>query len=101
MTPQGAFSATFGDTMTLNWDGERLQLTRTSLTDGRPEHRYWRGSVTHLQLLFDRSSVEIFINRGEAVMSARYFPAGEPQLRLCGSAPLALEYWPLTPCMLE
>ena len=85
LTPQGAFSAAFGDAMTLNWDGERLQLTRVSLADGRPEHRYWRGPVTHLQLLFDRSSVEIFINHGEAVMSARYFPAGEPQLRLNGA----------------
>ncbi len=101
LTPQGAFSAAFGDVMTLSWDGERLQLTRASLADGRPEHRYWRGPVRHLQLLFDRSSVEIFINHGEAVMSARYFPAGEPQLRLNGSAALALEYWPLTPCMLE
>ncbi|MEX5714068.1 hypothetical protein IC615_00680 [Serratia ureilytica] len=45
--------------------------------------------------------MEIFINHGEAVMSARYFPAIEPQLRLSGNAPLALEYWPLTPCMLE
>ena len=101
LTPQGAFSAAFGDAMTLSWDGERLQLTRASLADGRPEHRYWHGPVTHLQLLFDRSNVEIFINHGEAVMSARYFPAAEPQLRLNGSAPLALEYWPLTPCMLE
>lgn len=30
LTPQGAFSAAFGDAMTLNWDGERLQLTRAS-----------------------------------------------------------------------
>ena len=35
LTPQGAFSAAFGDAMTLNWDGERLQLTRVSLADGR------------------------------------------------------------------
>lgn len=101
LAPQGPFNAAFGDAMTLNWDGERLRLTRASLADGQPEHRYWRGPVTHLQLLFDRSSVEIFINRGEAVMSARYFPANEPQLWLSGNAPLALEYWPLTPCMLE
>lgn len=30
LTPQGAFSAAFGDAMTLSWDGERLQLTRAS-----------------------------------------------------------------------
>ncbi|MEX5714067.1 hypothetical protein IC615_00675 [Serratia ureilytica] len=30
LAPQGAFNAAFGDAMTLNWDGERLRLTRAS-----------------------------------------------------------------------
>lgn len=101
LTPQGAFSAAFGEAMTLHWDGELLRLTRRNLRSGQPEHRYWRGEVTHLQLLFDRSSVEIFINRGAAVMSARYFPEPSPLLRMSGDGALALEHWPLTPCMLE
>ncbi|MBO1502463.1 sucrose-6-phosphate hydrolase [Serratia proteamaculans] len=101
LTPTGAFSADFGGAMTLVWDGNLLQLTRNNLRSGQPEHRYWRGNLNQLQLLFDRSSVEIFINHGEAVMSARYFPGPQPLLHLSGEAPLALEHWSLTPCMLE
>ena len=101
LTPEGAFSADFGGAMTLLWDGTLLQLTRNNLRNGQPEHRYWRGNLSQLQILFDRSSVEIFINHGEAVMSARYFPGPQPQLQLSGETPLALEHWSLTPCMLE
>ncbi|QNK33064.1 sucrose-6-phosphate hydrolase [Serratia sp. JUb9] len=101
LTPHGPFRAGFGDAMQLTWDGERLTLTRNNLRSGAPEHRYWRGGLRELQLLFDRSSVEIFINQGEAVMSSRYFPGEPPILQLHGDAPLALQYWPLRPCMLE
>jgi beta-fructofuranosidase len=101
LTPEGAFSADFGGAMTLLWDGTLLRLTRNNLRNGQPEHRYWRGNLSQLQILFDRSSVEIFINHGEAVMSARYFPGPQPQLQLSGKTQLVLEHWPLTPCMLE
>lgn len=101
LTPGGKFNANFGDAMTLDWDGGLLRLTRNNLRSGQPEHRYWRGNLAHLQILFDRSSVEIFINHGEAVMSARYFPGPQPLLQLRGEAHLALEHWSLTPCMLE
>lgn len=101
LAPSGPFSARFGDGMTLAWDGERLQLTRANLHSGKPEHRYWRGQVTHLQMLFDRSSVEIFINHGEAVMSSRYFPTPAPQLALAGDATVTLQHWPMASCMLE
>ncbi|MGE6470778.1 GH32 C-terminal domain-containing protein, partial [Serratia proteamaculans] len=90
-----------GGAMMLAWDGNLLQLTRNNLRSGQPEYRYWRGNLNQLQLLFDRSSVEIFINHGEAVMSARYFPGPQPLLHLSGKAPLALQHWSLTPCMLE
>ncbi len=101
LAPSGPFSARFGDGMTLAWDGECLRLTRANLHSGKPEHRYWRGQVTHLQMLFDRSSVEIFINHGEAVMSSRYFPTPAPQLALAGDATVTLQHWPMASCMLE
>lgn len=101
LTPGGKFNANFGDAMTLDWDGGLLRLTRNNLRSGQSEHRYWRGNLAHLQILFDRSSVEIFINHGEVVMSARYFPGPQPLLQLRGEAHLALEHWSLTPCMLE
>lgn len=99
--PDGPFNARFGDAMQLAWDGTRLRLSRSNLRSGTTEHRYWRGELQQLQLLFDRSSVEIFINQGEAVMSSRYFPRLSPQLGLSGETPLALQYWPLQSVMLE
>lgn len=101
LLPQGAFIAHFGQAMTLEWDGELLRLTRANLYSGEPEQRYWRGKLQQLQILFDRSSVEVFINQGQAVMSSRYFPATPPQLRLTGEALITLDHWLLAPCMLE
>jgi len=101
LKPQGAFTAHFDDAMTLEWDTERLRLTRRNLRSGEAEHRYWRGNLQQLQILFDRSSVEIFINQGRAVMSSRYFPSPHPCLQLSGEAIVMLDHWLLAPCMLE
>jgi len=97
----GDVSASFGGILQLNCDRQGLTLTRNNRRTGDTEHRYWRGSVTHLQILCDCSSVEIFINHGEAVMSARYFPGSQPQLRLQGSSTLALHHWSLKRCVIE
>lgn len=97
----GDVSASFGGILQLNCDLHGLTLTRNNRRTGDIEHRYWRGSVTHLQILCDCSSVEIFINHGEAVMSARYFPGSQPQLRLQGSSTLTLHHWSLKRCVIE
>ncbi|MBQ3986920.1 MAG: GH32 C-terminal domain-containing protein, partial [Oscillospiraceae bacterium] len=45
----------------------------------------------HLRIFIDRSSVEIFVNDGDAVFSSRIFPAeGEDRLKLDGDASLHL-----------
>ncbi|ACS87353.1 sucrose-6-phosphate hydrolase [Musicola paradisiaca] len=99
---QGEFQAHFADQMTLNWDGERLSLSRRHRLTGEPEHRYWRGTTLyHLQILCDRSSVEIFINHGQAVMSSRYFPDGDATIRFQGSGSILLRHWLLSPCVIE
>lgn len=95
------FALEFGNAMSLEWDGQRLTLSRPALKDGSQESRYWRGALGSLTLLFDRSSVEIFINDGEAVMSGRYFPKGKALLRGRGEGALMLRHWPLRGCMLE
>lgn len=61
-----------------------LRLSRRNLRSGQQEDRYWLGALRQLHIFCDRSSIEIFINDGEAVMSARYFPADAPRLRLEG-----------------
>lgn len=98
------FCLTLGDSLWLEWDGQRLILSRPSLKDGHLEYRYWRGALQHLQLLCDRSSVEIFINHGQAVMSSRYFPASTATaitLAGRGSTELVLQHWPLSACVIE
>ncbi|BCQ44733.1 hypothetical protein ERHA55_22600 [Erwinia rhapontici] len=49
----------------------------------------------------DRSSVEIFINEGEAVMSSRYFPSANPELHFSGTGEIGLRHWSLQQCMIE
>lgn len=95
------FIADLGGALSLQWDGERLTLSRRNLRSGEREHRYWRGDLRELRLLCDHSSVEIFINQGEAVMSSRYFPAQPAQIHFTGQESIALRYWPLSDCVIE
>lgn len=60
--------------MRLIVDDEGIRLERASLKTTDTLTRYWQGNVHHLRVLCDCSSVEIFINHGEGVMSSRYFP---------------------------
>ncbi|MBU9811396.1 sucrose-6-phosphate hydrolase [Rahnella sp. SL6] len=96
-----AFSADLGGNMTLSFDGEWLRLTRKNRRTGLPEHRVWRGALHKLTVLSDASSLEIFINDGEAVMSSRYFPALPAQLTVRGSHQIALRHWSLAECVIE
>ncbi|MBJ7222412.1 MULTISPECIES: glycoside hydrolase family 32 protein [unclassified Brenneria] len=97
----GEFQLTIASLLVLCWDGERLTLSRRNLRTGESEHRYWRGDLYHLQILCDRSSIEIFINEGAAVMSTRYFPEGDATLSFSGSGRLTLQHWLLAPCVIE
>lgn len=91
----------FGDGLILQQDANGLRLTRPSLVCGEEQHRYWTGPVTHLQILVDRSSVEIFINQGEGVMSSRYFPSYPGEITFEGGQPDAFCYWLLERCVVE
>jgi len=95
------FVADFGGDLVLTWDGEWLHLTRQNRRSGEPEQRVWRGALRQLTALCDSSSVEIFINGGEAVMSSRYFPVLPVPLTFSGKQPIALRHWPLSDCVIE
>lgn len=95
------FSADFGGSLELSWDGELLRLSRINRRLGEPELRFWRGELRHLTILCDSSSVEIFINGGEAVMSSRYFPVLPAQLTLSGKHAIAQRCWSLSDCVIE
>ncbi|MFP9229951.1 glycoside hydrolase family 32 protein [Pectobacterium cacticida] len=98
---QGEFQLSLASQLVLCWDGERVTMSRHNRRTGDPEHRYWRGPLRQLQLLCDRSSIEVFINEGEAVMSARYFSENDAMMTFSGSGQLTLQHWLLAPCVIE
>ena len=91
----------FAGALRLIMDDAGIRLERASLETGETLTRYWQGTVHHLRVLCDRSSVEIFINHGEGVMSSRYFPDHPAQVRFEGASDITLRYWSLRGCMVE
>ena len=91
----------FAGALRLTVDEQGVRLERASLKTGETLTRYWQGDVHHLRVLCDRSSVEIFINHGEGVMSSRYFPDHPAWVRFEGASDITLRYWSLRACMIE
>jgi len=100
-TGDDILSLDFDGALTLERDASGIRLARPSLASDEKHYRYWRGDVRSLHIFIDQSSVEIFINGGEGVMSCRYFPACSGQLMFSGITPDAFCYWPLRTCMVE
>ncbi|MFU2318876.1 GH32 C-terminal domain-containing protein [Rahnella sp. PCH160] len=95
------FSAGFGGDLLLRWDGECLHLTRKNRRTGLPEVRVWHGQLRKLNVLCDSSSLEIFINDGEAVMTSRYFPVLPALVNFGGDQQITLRHWLFADCVLE
>lgn len=76
--PSGKVSARFhGGEAVLTWDPEEKQIrfTRKNWVTGQEESRDCRvENLKEVEIWADRSSMEIFLNDGEAVMSSRIFP---------------------------
>lgn len=78
-TPAGAGSLTIRDSAVLEWDENELVLTLLQGGYGRTVRRAVINGVGHLRILADTSALEIFLNRGETVLTTRYYP--EPAAR--------------------
>ncbi|MBR6186084.1 MAG: sucrose-6-phosphate hydrolase [Clostridia bacterium] len=64
---------------------------RFNTEQGEQRSRPLPKSLFHLRIFIDRSSIEIFVNDGDAVFSSRIFPAaGEERLRMEGDASIHL-----------
>ncbi|WP_353613806.1 sucrose-6-phosphate hydrolase [Mangrovibacter phragmitis] len=101
-TPGKSATLHFGnDDLVLTWSDCELCLARRSQENGEWQYRYWDAPATGLQILCDHSSIEIFINQGEGVMTSRYFPAQPATLSFSGEAELQVRYWSLRACMVE
>ncbi len=91
MHPTGAF--VFGDvTPTENRaQSVRFDEGRFGTEQGEQRTRPLPKGLSHLRMFIDRSSIEIFVNDGDAVFSSRIFPtAGEKRLIAQGDASIHL-----------
>lgn len=84
----GAFSSRLhldlGETE-LYWDGETVAFTRQNWVRNEREVRTRTlNRLEKIEVWSDVSSVEVFINDGEAVLSARVFPMTEPSVVIDG-----------------
>ncbi len=71
----GHFEITFRSEAHLSFDSDKLTLKRRNLRTGGLETRSCKiASVSKLRIFMDHSSLEIFVNDGEEVFTARYFP---------------------------
>ena len=74
--------------------------TRFNESFGEQRTRVLEESLSELRIFIDRSSVEIFVNDGEAVMTSRVFPqADEHGFTYEGNA--AIRLWSLKHAMHE
>ena len=85
--------------LTVAYDDSRREITvdrsgmerRFNTELGEQRTRPLPKGLFHLRFFIDRSSVEIFVNDGDAVFSSRVFPTeGESRLRISGDASLHL-----------
>lgn len=75
----------------LHWDGKEIVFTRRNWTGGEEVRTCSLEKLDSLELWSDQSSIEIFLNSGEAVLSARIFPqTATPVLTVTGAPESAL-----------
>ena len=75
----------------VEWEPGLLTLTFEHGGAGRDTRRADIGQVRSLRVLADCSSLELFVNGGEAVLTARYYP--EPQSRGIEFSGMEPEIW--------
>lgn len=75
----------------VEWEPGLLTLTFEHGGAGRDTRRADIGQVRSLRVLADSSSLELFVNGGEAVLTARYYP--EPQSRGIEFSGMEPEIW--------
>ncbi|GAK85782.1 sucrose-6-phosphate hydrolase [Vibrio ponticus] len=64
------------DDLRIEVDSTGLRTVRRNLKTNQWQSIEWQGRVESLQLLRDHSSLEVFINHGEAVSTSRFFGKG-------------------------
>ena len=61
-----------------------LSFTDKDVSGGRDTRRVKLSFISSIRILFDTSSIEIYLNDGERVMSTRFYPEDtETELKIC------------------
>lgn len=70
------FTLTFEDMLTMSWSGGvfELRFTNDKVGCGRDVRRVKLDRFTGIEMIADTSSLEIYLNGGERVMSTRFYP---------------------------
>jgi beta-fructofuranosidase len=87
----GDFSLRFGDYLSLSYSGSvfTMRFTDNNVGCGRDVRMAELRSCSDLQIIADTSSVEVYLNSGEKVLSSRFYPCDSAVTLsfdgLCGS----------------
>lgn len=75
----GPFSICLDKTVKLSYDGEIFSLTflDEKVGAGRKVRRAKLSGCSEIRLIADKSSLEIYLDKGSVVLSSRMYPAGE------------------------
>lgn len=96
---EGKFQISFRSDASLIYDSDKreISLQRRNLKTGLQETRTcFISSLTMLHIFMDHSSLEIFVNDGEEVFTARYFPNSKDDvITFKGNACFNLKKWNL------
>lgn len=95
----GGFEVHFRGEAFLTYDSgsKEVRLQRRNVRTNRMEERVCSiDSLTKLHIFLDHSSLEIFVNDGQEMFTARYFPdPAESGVILAGRAELGVKMWDL------
>ncbi len=78
LAPLERFRLVFEDMLEMSYEGGifTLRFTNDEVGRGRDVRRVRLGSFTGIEIIADKSSLEIYLNGGERVMSTRFYPDG-------------------------
>ncbi len=76
---EGPFSICLDKAVKLSYDGEIFSLTflEEKVGAGRKVRRAKLSECSEIRLIVDKSSLEIYLDKGSVVLSSRMYPAGE------------------------
>ncbi|MBR1568090.1 MAG: sucrose-6-phosphate hydrolase [Lachnospiraceae bacterium] len=87
------------DTKVISVDRSGMH-TRFNISEGESRERILEHDLVHLRIYIDHSSIEIFVNDGDAVFTSRVFPTGQERyLHIEGD--VFLHMWTLKPAVRE